>query len=322
MLETPGILGKVILITGGTGGIGKATAMRLAKLGGTVIIVGRNESRGNAAVADITRESGNDSIQFMAADLSSQQNIRELAKTFVAKFTRLDVLINNVGGPYGQRRETADGIETTLAINHLCPFLLTLLLLPVLRVSAPSRIVNVNSEGHRFTQKIYFEDLQTVGWRRGFLVYSQAKLSNLMFTYELASRLAGERITVNAVHPGMVDTELVRRFLSEKIFPGKKYASRTVSFLVRKLARLAYRFDDLETAAGAVIYLAVCPEVEGITGRYFNNDRQMVQSSPVSYDKAAALRLWRISSELTGYDEAALGSTEVDRCDTGLGLIA
>jgi NAD(P)-dependent dehydrogenase (short-subunit alcohol dehydrogenase family) len=300
------MLGNIILITGGTAGIGKATAIELAKLGGTIVIVGRNKERGETALAEIIRESGNDSIQFIRADLSSNQEIRRLASQFIVTFNRLDVLINNAGGSYGQRSETVDGIETTFAINHLCPFLLTHLLLPILRTSAPSRVVNVNSVAHRAAQGIKFEDLQTVEWHRPFLVYSRAKLANLMFTYELAERVSEERITVNAVHPGLVDTDLIRRFLAERLFPGRKYVSMAAVFLARKLGPLLLTYDTLEKAAQSCVYLAASPEVQGITGKYFNNDKQMIESSPASYDKAAALRLWQISSELTRCYESRL----------------
>lgn len=319
MSEMPSMRGKVILITGGTGGIGKSTAMGLAKLGGTVIIVGRDRRRGEAALAEIKQETGSGSVQLMLADLSLQKDIRELAGNFMAHYKRLDVLINNAGGLYGKRWESVDGIECTLAINLLCAFLLTQLLLPVLRASAPSRVVNVNSEGHRFTKRINFDDLQTVRWRRGFLVYSQAKLANLLFTYELAERLAEERITVNAVHPGIVETELAKRFFSERIFPNTKYISRAASFLAMKLSRLYLKFDDIEKAAESCIYLAASPEVEGVSGKYFNNEKQIVLSSAASYDKTAALRLWQVSGELTGREEAAFATSAGDPCHTGPG---
>jgi NAD(P)-dependent dehydrogenase (short-subunit alcohol dehydrogenase family) len=303
VLENRDMFDKVILITGSTSGIGKATAMALAKLGASVVLVGRCNSRGENAAAEIERESGNHRIQFFSADLSVQYQIRQLAERFITRFDRLDVLINNVGGLYGQRMETVDGIETTFAINHLCPFLLTRLLLPMLRMSAPSRIVNVNSEGHRFAQEVNFNDLQSKRWKRGFLIYSQAKLANLMFTYDLAERLAGERIVVNAVHPGMVETQLVRGFLTQRIFSKAKVVSTAGAFLLMKMAKLFYEFDDLEIAAQACVYLATAPELEGLTGKYFNKDKQMVTSSSASHDKVAAQRLWRVSSELTGCDE-------------------
>jgi NAD(P)-dependent dehydrogenase (short-subunit alcohol dehydrogenase family) len=299
--------GKIILITGSTGGIGKATAAELAKLGGYVIITGRDRSRGEAALAEIRRESGNDSAQLMLADLSSQKGVRELADSFIARHKRLDVLINNVGGLYGNRYETVDGIEATLALNHLCPFLLTLLLLPALRAGAPSRIVNVSSIGHKNVQRINFDDLQNIEYR-GFLVYSQTKLANLLFTYELADRLNGERITVNALHPGIVQTDIGKTFCTERFFPDRKYVSCVFCFLAETLIRLFFKFDDLEKAAQACIYVAASSELDGVTGKYFDNNEQMVQSSLASYDKAAALRLWQVSSELTGCGEAAVAA--------------
>ena len=146
------------------------------------------------------------------------------------------MLINNVGGLYGKRWETVDGIEATRAINHLCPFLLTQLLLPLLQTSAPSRIVNLNSEGHRAAKTVAFDDLQATRWKRGFLIYSQSKLANLLFTYELARRLSPTGITVNAVHPGIVDTQLFRRFISERFRLVGGFLSNAAAFVARNVA--------------------------------------------------------------------------------------
>jgi retinol dehydrogenase-14 len=292
--------GKVVLITGATGGIGKAIAIGLAELGATTVIVGRDKERGLTAVEEIKALSGNRSVELMLADLSSQVSIRNVAKVFMTRYDRLDVLVNNVGGLYGKRWETVDQIEFTLAINHLCPFLLTHLLLPVLQTGAPSRIVNVNSEGHRAAKTVDFDDLKATRWKRGFRIYSQSKLANLLFTYELARRLNPMRVTVNAVHPGIVDTQLFRRFISERFGIGGGFASKAATFVVRNVAYRMMKFDTIETAAKCPIYLASSNEVAGITGRYFESRKKMIDTSPASYDAALSERVWNMSAELVG----------------------
>lgn len=297
--------GKVVLITGGTGGIGQAIAAGLARLGATTVIAGRDKHRGEAAVADIKARSGSHSVELMLADLSSQRDIRRLASEFIARHDRLDVLINNVGGLYGKRWETADGIEYTLAINHLCPFLLTHLLLPVLHTSAPSRIVNINSEGHRAAETVNFDDFEATRWKRGFLIYSQSKLANLLFTYELAIRLSGTEITANAVHPGIVDTPLFRRFLSEKVSVPVPFLSRAAAFVARNVSYRMMKFDSIETAAECPIYLASSSEVEGVTGKYFVG-KKMVDTSSASHDPALSSSIWNMSAELVGLTDNEL----------------
>lgn len=293
---------KVVLITGGTGGIGQAIAIGLARLGGTIVIVGRDKVRGQAALADIRHRSGNPSVELMLADLSSQQDIRKLASEFRARYGRLDVLVNNVGGLYGKRWETVDGIEFTLAINHLCPFLLTHLLLPLLQTTAPSRIVNVNSEGHRGADTVDFDSFQATRWKKGFRMYCQSKLANLLFSYELSRQLSGTGITVNAVHPGIVDTQLFQRFVTEKSFlPG--FLSKIAVFLVKQVAQRMMRFDSAETAAECPVYLASSSEVAGITGKYFDLDKKMIESSPASHDAVLSRHVWKMSAELTGLTE-------------------
>jgi NAD(P)-dependent dehydrogenase (short-subunit alcohol dehydrogenase family) len=230
----------------------------------------------------------------------------------------LDVLINNVGALFGLRHETVDGIEATLAVNHLCPYLLTRLLLPALAARARARIVNVNSEGHRRAPGIAFDDLQTRRWRRGFPVYSQAKLANLLFTYALARRLEGSGVTVNAVHPGIVDTELVQHFLREQFFAHRRVLNRASTAVARWLAPIFIDFDDVEAAARPVIRLASAPEFEGVSGQYFNKNVGPCTSSAASYDQAVGERLWRVSAELThlGEDVAADLAASVSR-DSG-----
>jgi NAD(P)-dependent dehydrogenase (short-subunit alcohol dehydrogenase family) len=298
--------GKVFLITGGTGGIGQEIAVGLARLGGITVVVGRDKDRGRAAVADIQARSGSHFVELMLADLSSQQEIRRLTGEFMSRYDRLDVLVNNVGALYGKRWETVDGIEATMALNHLCPFLLTHLLIPLLQNAAPSRIVNINSEGHRTAKTVDFDDLGVGRWKRGFLIYSQSKLANLLFTYELAARLPPGETTVNAAHPGIVDTQLVRRFISERFFLIGGVVSKVAAFVARNVAYRLIKFDSAEAAARCPLYLAEASEVAGVTGKYFNSDRQMVETSPASHDAELSRYVWKMSAELVGLPENEL----------------
>ena len=191
--------GSVCMVTGATSGIGKVTARRLTQLGATVVVVGRSRERSAAAVRQIQQQTGNPSVEFMLADLSSQQDIRQLSEGFKRRYQRLDVLVNNAGAIMFSRQESVDGIEMTLALNHLSYFLLTNLLLEPLQSCEPSRIINVSSSAHKRAQ-IDFDDLQSLKRYRGFQAYARSKLGNLMFTYELAKRLEGTGITVNALH--------------------------------------------------------------------------------------------------------------------------
>lgn len=294
--------GKVALVTGATGGIGQAIAIQIAEQGITTVVVGRDRERGQAAVADIKARSGGRSVELMLADLSSQQEIRMLARDFIARHGRLDVLINNVGGLYGKRWETVDGIEGTFALNHLGPFLLTHLLLPILRRSAPARIININSEGHKAATTVDFDSLSPARWKRGFVVYAESKLANLLFTYELARRLNHTEVTVNAVHPGIVDTQLFRRFVSEKT-SAAGFLSRAAAFVVRNVAYRRMKFDSPETAAECPVYLATSNEVAGISGRYFDSDKKLTTTTPSSYDTVLSADVWKRSAELCGFAE-------------------
>src|SRR5215207_11420697 len=197
--------GKVVLITGGTSGIGKAAATALAAMGGEVVVTGRSRERGETAVEEIRRGSGNEGVSLVLADLSVQAEVRRLAEEFGRTHDRLDVLVNNAGVILSRRTETPDGMETTLAINHLAPFLLTNLLLERLKESAPSRVITVSSEAERMGN-IDFDDIQSTRKYRGFPVYGTTKLANIMFTYELAERLKGTFVSANCLHPGPVGT--------------------------------------------------------------------------------------------------------------------
>jgi retinol dehydrogenase 12 len=276
-----GMDGKVCLVTGATSGIGLATAQELAGRGATVVVVGRNRQKCEATVGDIQQRTGNPAVAFLLADLSSQAEIRRLASEFRQNHDRLDVLINNAGGIFLDRRESVDGIELTFALNHMAYFLLTELLLDLTKSSAPARIINVSSEAHR-GMTLDWEDLQARRSYRGFRVYSQSKLANLLFTFELARRLAGTGVTVNAMHPG---------FVASNIFAGNGWKG----WAVRRIASL-FALSP-EAGARTVVYLATSPDVAGVTGQYFVKERP-VQSSAASHDEEASRRLWEVSKEL------------------------
>lgn len=277
--------GKICLITGATNGIGKVTARELAKMGATVVIVGRNAARTEATVYGIKKQTGNESVDQIVADLSSMAEVRRAAEEFKSRYKRLDVLVNNAGALFAQRRETVDGYEMTFALNHLAYFLLTSLLLEMLKASAPSRVVNVGSDAH-YTAKLNFDDLHNKRAYRMFgnEAYGQSKLANVLFTYELARRLEGTGVTANVLHPGFVAS-------------GFGHNNRGV---VRLAMKVLHRFALApEQGAETAIYLASSPEVEGVTGKYFEK-RKAMKSSPASYDEAVARRLWEISEQMVG----------------------
>ena len=278
--------GRTVLVTGGTHGIGLATARALASSGAAVTVVGRSPDKTDQVVAALRRDSGNDRVEGMVADLSSQAEVRRLATDFAAAHDRLDVLVNNVGGFWATRHVTADGLEHTFALNHLAPFLLTHLLLPLLEASAPSRVVTVSS-GAQSIGHIDLDDLQGERAYRGQRAYSQSKLANLLFTYELARRLEGTGVTANALHPGVVRT---------------RFGQDDPSFPYRALLPLVRPFLlSPERGADTSVYLASSPEVEGVSGKYFVRKKAR-PSSRASYDTQVARRLWEVSAELTGVD--------------------
>lgn len=274
--------GKVCLITGGNSGIGKATAQGLAKLNATVVIVSRDKDKGEATLIEIKSKSGNRNIDAMTADLSSQDSVRELAHDFKGRYKKLHVLINNAGIFLPKRIPTVDGLETTFATNHLGHFLLTNLLVDVLKSSAPSRVINITSSAHRGT-KIEFDDLQAEKKYSGYHAYSQSKLANVLFTYQLAKRLEGTGVTANCLHPGVVRTGF----------------GKDVTGLMSILVRVGSPFMmSADKSARAAIYLATSPELEGVTGKHFSRGKEE-KSSTESYDAESAERLWRVSAELT-----------------------
>ena len=286
--STVGMLqGRVCLITGANSGIGKATALGLARLGATVVLACRDSERGDVARRDIIEETENPEASVGQVDLASLESVRSFAKAFSEKFPHLHVLVNNAGIYQSRRIVTEDGFESTFAINHLAHFLLTNLLLESLKGSAPSRIVNVTSEAHR-TGHVNFDDLQ--GERRywGMKSYPQSKLANVLFTYELARRLKGTEVTANCVHPGTVRTNFGRN------------SGGFMALAVRIFAPFMLSPED---GAKTVVWLASSPEVEHVTGMYFEKQSER-KSTKESYDLNVARRLWEVSSELTGLAQA------------------
>src|SRR5579862_4738887 len=256
MADAPLMAGKSVLVTGGTGGIGKATAIGLAALGARVGITGRDPARTQAAAAAIRATPGSPAVDAFAADLSVQAGVRRLAAQVLDTYPRLDVLVNNVGGFWAHRHVTADGLERTFALNHLASFLLTNLLLDRLTASAPARIVTVSS-GAQARGRIDVDDLQGERNYSGQRAYSQSKLANVMFTYELARHLDGTGVTATVLHPGVVRTG----FASED--PSSLW--KVLLPLIRPLLK------SPEKGAATSIYLASSPQVEGVTARYFAN---------------------------------------------------
>ena len=277
---------KTVLITGASSGIGKCTALMLAPQQPRLVLLCRDPNRGKAVADQIARETGNEKIELLIADLAVQSAIHHAAEEFLLKHDRLDVLINNAGIGARERKLTPDGIEQTFAVNHCAYFLLTNLLLSALKASSPSRIINVSSEAHR-NVTLDFEDLQGEKRFAGFRAYSITKLCNVLFTYELARRLNGTGVTANVLHPGYLNTAIFRE------------TSGIVRFLVRMTA------GKPEKGAEAIVHLATDSELENVSGKYFRG-RKQVQSSAASYDEATAKRLWDLSAKLTGLSSASL----------------
>ena len=274
---------KVCLITGATSGIGQVTARELAKMGGTVVITARNQTKAEQAIEKIRSEAGSRKVEGLVADLSSQTEVRSLASEFKRHYDRLDVLINNAGAIYMRRTESSDGIEMTFAGNHLAPFLLTNLLLDMLERSAPARIINVSSNSHE-GQVIDFDDIQCQHNYQFMRAYGKSKLDNILFTYELDRRLAGSGVTVNALHPGFVGTNM-----------GANNGWIVRLFLPSTRLWAISSQDGAETS----VYLASSPEVERVSGEYFYQ-KQSIPSSQYSQDEEIAKRLWQVSAEMTG----------------------
>ena len=279
------LAGKTILITGATSGLGLEAGVKLARLGGEIVLVARNRAKGEAAAADVKRRSGSSSVAFLLCDFASQASIRAMAAEFLASHGQLHVLINNAGGVSRERVTTVDGIEQTFAVNHLGYFLTTSLLIEALLRSAPARIVNVASAAQR-RGTIDFANLQYEAGGYSILgAYARSKLANVLFTRELARRLAGTGVTVNCLHPGMVATDIWSR-------PRLPWVAHRLLAVVRRFVMIS-----AEQGADRIVFLAASPDLEGKSGGYYENDR-LVEPAPQARDTTTAARLWQISEAL------------------------
>ncbi|MDQ3791968.1 MAG: SDR family oxidoreductase [Actinomycetota bacterium] len=266
------LAGAKVLVTGATDGLGRRVAFDLAAGGATVLLHGRNPERLEATLEEIRGETGNEKGGSYLTDLSSLREVRGLAERVLAEQDRLDVLVNNAGVIVGERRESEDGYELTFAVNYLAHFLLTRLLLPLLRDSAPARIVNVASAGQN---PIDFDDVMLERSYSAMRAYRQSKLAQVMFTFELAQHLEGSRVTVNALHPAsLMETKMV-------------------------IETFGSSMSTVEEGAEATVRLATSPELEGVTGRYFDGTREG-RADAQAYDEGARKRLWNLSEELCG----------------------
>lgn len=280
--------GKTAVVTGGTDGLGREAALKLAERGATVLVTGRDRCKGERLLEAIRREHGPDSAELFLADFSSQADVRRLARAIADEHDRLDVLVNNAGLAVPDRRLTDDGVELTFAVNYLAAFLLTHELFPRLRAAGRSRVVNVSSGTHR-SGTIDFDDLDRAAGYTWLDAYKQSKLALVLFTYELARRLDGTGVTVNCLEPGPVPGTNLGREYPWYVRAAFGLWSRLPGGLVRKPAAVA----------DAYVYLAASPDVEGVTGTYFADDRP-TRSAPETYDVGVQRRLWDASVELTG----------------------
>ncbi len=287
--ETGLMTGKTCLVTGATTGIGRVTALELARMGANVVIAGRNPARCAVTAIDIREETRNPSVEYLVADLSSQEQVRRMAEEFKERHQRLDVLVNNAGALFMGRQFSIDGIEMTFALNHLSYFLLTNLLLDVLVASAPARVVNVASSAHQDV-RVDLGDIHDPHRYFGFRAYSWSKLCNVLFTYELARRLEGTGVTANALHPGLVATN----FLTNNGPFG-----RFLNLL------LGLRGISVEAGAMTPVHAASSPEMDGVSGKYLVK-KQPVRSSKRSYEESKAAAPWELSANLTGISSEAL----------------
>lgn len=289
-MQKPPMSDKICLITGANSGIGKVTALELAKMGAHIIMVCRDQEKGEKAQREIKTESGNENVDLLLANLASLQEVRQLATRVKEQYTHLNVLINNAGAYFMRRTLSPDGFEMTLAINHLSAFLLTHELLDLLQQSMPSRIINVNSDAHYSARTFDVNDMQMEKQYRqfGFQAYARSKLANMFFTYELAERLVDTDITVNALHPGMVYTNIWSTSLPKPL---------------RFLGVLGKLFTiPAEEGAQTSIYLASSPEVEKVSGKFFIKSAP-VHSSRLSYDEQLRKQVWELTEKMVGTQE-------------------
>jgi NAD(P)-dependent dehydrogenase (short-subunit alcohol dehydrogenase family) len=283
--KTEEMKGKVCLVTGASSGIGKATATAMADVGASVVMVCRDETRGKAARAQVVSESGNPSVDLMLADLSSLASVRGLATEFNARYSKLDVLVNDAAIFTSKRTTTADGLELMFATNYLGPFLLTRLLIPRLEAAKPSRrVINVSAPS---SMKPDFDDLQGERKFGAIGAFGASKAEDLLFTYALARRLQGRGVTVNAYHPGIVRTKLVR---------GAPAAVRIITSILNVFVGVSPR-----RASRGLVQLASSPQFESTTGKLLHNGK--VMDAPFSDDIDSQDRLWQLSCKLTGLPE-------------------
>lgn len=277
---------KICLVTGASSGIGKEIALALAKTGAHVIMVCRNTDKGNCALKDIKQQSGSTSIDLLTADLSSQSEIRLLSKMIYERYSNLHVLINNAGVVLSKKTLSADGIEMTLATNHLGPFLLTHLLLDLLKKSAPSRIINISSNIHKWA-KVDLTDLQYGRRPYKFMqAYAQSKLLVNIATFALSKKLIGTGVTANCAHPGAVKTNLGTDSASSLTL---KFIDKCIKFF----------FITPQKAAESLCYLAVAPEIATSSGKYFMKGKPSLASA-TSYDNVLSDKICDISKQLVG----------------------
>ncbi len=281
MDETMTMKGKTVVITGANSGIGLEASLGLAKLGARVVMVARDKKRGLEAVEYVRSGSGSKSVDLLLADFSALKNVRKLASDIKKKYKKIDVLLNNAGGIFGKRALTADGFEWTFGVNHLAPFLLTNLLLPVLKKSGNARVVTVASMAHTMG-RINFDDIMSEKKYDEMGAYAQSKLANILFASELSRRLKGTKVTSNSLHPGVVHT----RFANS--------GSPLSNFLY---SRLGFFMETPAQGARTSIYAASSPEMEGVTGKYLSASR-IAKPSGRALDEASAKRLWDLSAKL------------------------
>lgn len=276
--------GKVCVVSGSNSGIGKETALALAKMGATVVMVVRSRERGEKAKAEIISQSENRSVDMMICDVSSVASIQRFSQDFEAEYDRLDVLINNAGAVFNKREVTPEGFERTLAVNYLGPYLLTHRLEALLKSSAPSRVINLSSGLHK-SGKIDLDDLQSEKSYNGMKAYANAKLMVIMFTYELARRLEGTEVTVNVVEPGFVASNL-----------GRNTGSLRSSIMFKMVRPMQI---SAKKGAETSVYLASSDEVKNVTGKCFTKMRETT-TAPISYDRQLQQQLWTKTAELIG----------------------
>jgi NAD(P)-dependent dehydrogenase (short-subunit alcohol dehydrogenase family) len=279
--------GKTVVVTGGNSGIGLETAGALAGAGARVVITARDPQRGQAAVDELKKRAPAGSVELSVFDLASLESVRAGAVDLLNRLDRIDVLVNNAGLVLSKRSETVDGFETTFQVNHLGPFLLTMLLLDHIKESTPARIVNVSSTAHQSARRgLDFDDLQSTGGYSAMSVYGRTKLANIYFTTELARRLSGTGVTANALHPGTIRSGFARDGDSSGWF--------AIGIRIAQPFMLT-----VEKGAETSIYLASSPEVEGVSGQYFVKSRPRTPSK-AARDEAAAGHLWEESERMVG----------------------